>query len=396
MSRRALRLLVIAALAVAGAIAVAPSPAGAGPGAPSPSGMRTPNPGLDDFFAGVSAVSSSDVWAAGYFGNNNTGAFKTLIAHWNGTAWKKFASPSPGSHASQLFGVSADSATDAWAVGTYDAPSGSTPLIERWNGTAWSQLIVPQIGFNDVLFGVSARSPSDVWAVGSYNDSGTGQGRCLILHWDGSSWVQKTGVNPGPSSNELRGAVARTSSDVWAVGHYNDAGGAPKTLVLHWNGSTWKQSPSPSPGGTALNHLCGVTATASNDAWAVGRWDTNGFFRALSLHWDGTSWTQVSTPVPTGTFLQLLSSVDAISASDVWAAGTAEGGSGFTTYLIHWNGTKWSKVASPNPSSTNNELLGVSADATNDAWSVGYEVDDVSSHFRTLGLRWNGTTWSVS
>ena len=74
MDRRALRLMIIAALALGSAIAVAPSPAGAGPAEPSgPAGTSTPNPGLDDFFQSVSAVSSSDVWAAGYYGNNNTG-----------------------------------------------------------------------------------------------------------------------------------------------------------------------------------------------------------------------------------------------------------------------------------------------------------------------------------
>lgn len=67
----------------------------------------------------------------------------TLIEHWNGAAWKHVASPSPGSTWNTLFGVAADSASDAWAVGWYCAStcaSGSAAddtLITHWNGTAW-------------------------------------------------------------------------------------------------------------------------------------------------------------------------------------------------------------------------------------------------------------------
>jgi hypothetical protein len=41
----------------------------------------------------------------------------TLILHWNGTAWSKVPSPSPGPKGNFLTSVSAVSPTDAWAVG---------------------------------------------------------------------------------------------------------------------------------------------------------------------------------------------------------------------------------------------------------------------------------------
>ena len=46
----------------------------------------------------------------------------TLIMHWNGKAWKKAASPNPGSTAASnfLFGVAAASSGAAWAVGVYN------------------------------------------------------------------------------------------------------------------------------------------------------------------------------------------------------------------------------------------------------------------------------------
>jgi hypothetical protein len=56
------------------------------------------------------------------------------VVHWDGTAWRRVPSPSPGTFAS-LSGVAATSATNAWAVGGADA--GKT-LILHWNGTAWN------------------------------------------------------------------------------------------------------------------------------------------------------------------------------------------------------------------------------------------------------------------
>jgi len=86
-------------------------------------------------FAGVAATSASVAWAAGTAGSN------TLIAHWNGTAWKQVPSPNPSAPVHTLNGVAATSTTNAWAVGNTSAANGTNPktLIARWNGTTWKQ-----------------------------------------------------------------------------------------------------------------------------------------------------------------------------------------------------------------------------------------------------------------
>ncbi|HEV2450537.1 MAG TPA: hypothetical protein VGS62_01250, partial [Streptosporangiaceae bacterium] len=70
----------------------------------------------------------------------------------------------------------------------------------------------------------------------------------------------------------------------------------------------------------------------------------------------------------------VLTSVSAVSASDAWAAGyyvnTSGTGTDFTTLTLHWNGTAWSQVASPNPG-FDNLLEGVSVVSASDAWAVG-------------------------
>ena len=89
------------------------------------------------------------------------------------------------------------------------------------------------------LFGVSAISGSDAWAVGAYLATHT---EPLIVHWNGTTWTQAPTPRPSPVQNSLFGVSAVSGSDAWAVGdYYNNATGAIDTLILHWNGTTWSK-----------------------------------------------------------------------------------------------------------------------------------------------------------
>lgn len=93
-----------------------------------------------DFGRGVTAIATSDVWAVGDF-TNLAGVQKTLTEHWDGKAWKIVPSANAGQagDASRLEGVTAISSTDVWACGqTQDPTVGFTNLIEHWDGTRWT------------------------------------------------------------------------------------------------------------------------------------------------------------------------------------------------------------------------------------------------------------------
>src|SRR6266566_4410465 len=204
------------------------------------------SPSFNELY-GVSAVSGSNAWAVGR--QNSTGVFKTLILHWNGAAWSTVKSPSPSSSDAELFGVSTRSGSDAWAVGNYD----SNTLIVHWNGTAWTQVKTPSLGpgVYGGLNGVSAVSGSDAWAVGSHSiPSDPGRSRTLVLHWNGTAWSKINSPTPNPNDlNFLEGVSARSGSDAWAAGRYWNTTGVARSLILHWNGTAWSKinSPNPSP-----------------------------------------------------------------------------------------------------------------------------------------------------
>jgi len=295
-----------------------------------------------------------------------------------GTGWKQVATPNPGNF-DELNGVAVLSSCQAWAVGNY---SGGT-LIESWDGTAWTQQPSPSPGSaGNGLFAVAATSATDAWAVGDYSTTADpAHTQALIEHWDGTAWKQVP--TPNPTANDaLSGVAAISATDAWAVGEYVTGAGI-RTLIEHWDGTAWKQVPSPSPGGTNGSTLSSVDATSATSAWAVGNYFSSGTVdKTLIEHWNGTTWTRVPSPSPGGSNGSALSGVDAASAASAWAVGSYSNMD--KTLILHWNGTTWSRVASPNPSPFSNELSGVAAASPADIWAVG--IHSVELNFLTLAL----------
>jgi hypothetical protein len=181
-----------------------------------------------------------------------------LEGRYDGTKWSVISSPNPsGSTGSDLFGVTALSATDILAVGDYGT---STPpsktLIEQYNGTKWSILPSPNSGLGtsyNIFSGVAAASATDIYAVGeagASNGGGIGAlslngtsnatssptGVTLIEHWNGTKWSVVSSPNPGTGNNSLY-AVAHipSTAQFWAVGAYNNGVPPVQSLAEFYN-----------------------------------------------------------------------------------------------------------------------------------------------------------------
>jgi hypothetical protein len=284
---------------------------------------------------------------------------------------------------------------DVWSFyGTY----GGTQ-IEHWDGTTWSNASVAGQGYFPGFSSGSSISATDAWIVGTYGASQDGNDtRTLTNHWDGTSWILVNSANvSGAYTNQLYGVVALSSSNAWAVGEYGPQSGAQQTLVEHWDGALWTVVASPNVG-TGSNYLEKIAAVSANDIWAVGYYHDTGSNQNFTLieHWNGTSWSVVSSPSPgtNGT----LNSISVISASDIWAVGQYAGTNNVQqTLALHWNGTAWSVVSTPSPSNaggSQNNLMAVYARTTSDIWAVGYTYPG-SGNFQDVIEHWDGAHWSL-
>jgi hypothetical protein len=328
----------------------------------------------DGALASVTAPSATDAWAVGSRSDNKRDQH-ALIEHWNGSAWT--VTPVPRMRSSILQSVRAASRTSVWAVGTvWNARQQDRTLILHWNGRAWARQASPDPGGSfDALYGVRAVSATSAWAVGAFSN-GSGP-RSLVLHWNGTAWKRVASPSPAIDS-QLAGVAATSAASAWAVGLVSSSSDAPRqpgpathvglktdprTFITHWNGHTWSQTASPSPGD--FDFLQAVGTVSATSAWAVGTTGTAGTDQALILHWNGQAWKQVTSPDPAGSDASNgLTGVFASSAGNAWAVGDSDDGS----FVLHWDGHRWQTAFGPFAFT---DLSGVAASSAGNAWAVG-------------------------
>jgi hypothetical protein len=280
------------------------------------------------YLDGVVDVSPTDAWAAGIVGIG-TASPGQLIEHWDGTEWREFPGPAFSSgEQPEIYGMAAVFPKDVWAVGSELVDNENlAALFEHWDGTAWTAHTGQFYGF---FRGVSADAADDIWAVGY-------SGLNFVTfseHYDGTSWTLVRTPDVGSGPNVLNGVVAlapddSTASQTPPQGQYEVPS---ETLTEHYDGTSWSVVPSPNVGPNSQyqsNKLYGVTAVSPNDIWAFGSYfaaSGSGNQMTLLLHWDGTSWSLTPSPSPEpGNFLDdILFSGVVTAPGSVWIVGSLD------------------------------------------------------------------------
>jgi hypothetical protein len=226
-------------------------------------------------------------------------------------------------------------------------------------------VLTGQRGF---LTGVAVLGARNVWAVGA---PAAGSGT-ITEHRRGQVWHRVASPPRRSITAQLLGVTAVGGGRLWAVG----SAGA-RTMAARWTGHRWVRVPTPSPGSDGT--LNDVAAVTRSDVWAVGSHLDAGQenSRTLIEHWNGSRWRRVGSPNPSS--FDSLTAVSAVSARSVWAVGSTDVG----TLVLHWNGRHWRRVPSPGSGG----LLGVEALSAANVWAVG------SDGARAQILHWNGRRW---
>ena len=381
----------------------------------------------------VTCPTATSCWAVGWAATSSGHVF--LVEHWNGTSWSVVASPNPGGNISpSLDGVSCPSVSNCWAVGELETTSAETTRAERWNGTSWSVVATPNSAASPYsrLFAVSCPTNTSCYAVGSFASSSGDQ--TLMEHWDGTSWTIIASPNPLDSTSlSMNGVSCGSDASCNAVGREGTSG-ADKTLVEHWDGTSWSVVASPNPGGATSISLSGVSCPSATSCNAVGSADA----QSLAEHWNGTAWSITTTPnvpagatllgvscpistscvasgsgghgtlverwnggtawsisaPPTGTSQSQLTQAACLRATNCFAVGNAVIGTVIHTLVERWDGTSWTILASPNPiGAAESELNGVSCTSATNCLAVGRSATESAG--KTLVERWNGTSWTI-
>jgi hypothetical protein len=372
----------------------------------------------DSLFVSLSMTSSTDGWAAGQLMDKQA-LDQPLLEHWDGSQWTRVGAPEPSGKQAVLAGVDELSPSDAWAVGTSSAGVAGesnidqAPLIEHFDGDRWSIVKGARIpaGATGTLSAIGGSGPDDLWAVGFVAAATV---RVLFEHFDGTTWTrasfptQERACDSGGVDCFLdpRAVTATSADDVWVVGTIlepNPTG----NFIAHWSGTAWSVVHPPClqgqkvvarcSGATVdLNELSGITALSPSDAWASGsesNVNNQNFRIPYVLHWDGTIWSLVETPNPNANGEgSMLNGITALNPNDIWAVGQTQRLNGsIRTLTQQFNGTTWTTVPSPSPGGAtripDDSLTGVVSPGPGLVFAVGARDIPGQCCLRTLALK---------
>lgn len=289
-------------------------------------------------------------------------------------------------------------------------PTRSTP-----GQTAWCVSTADQPTGNLDLTHLTALSPTNVWTFGTITQGNAGsiQFASLVEHWNGSKWSIVPTADTAPLLHSLQGELDHPMSEamflnsmtvvsadnIWAAGAVTVQKGRLSgdefghTLIEHWDGHQWQVVASPDGNAQGFNSLSSIVAISANDIWAAGTTgpSTEPSTTPLVEHWDGNNWSVVQ--LPTSLHGKFLNGISALSANDIWAVGAAStaNNSNELPLAVHWDGHSWS-TALLAPDLNAGEFSTVKAISANDIWAT--ETLSPQGSPQPVLAHWNGQQWS--
>jgi hypothetical protein len=315
----------------------------------------------------VSAPADDDVWAVGSVQPSSGGkAGRPVLEHWNGRGWLAVAMPGAVVSFQETFQVTALSASDVWVFSSADEPHDSAQWA-HWNGRSWAVGTLPAPAVNapgaaiDVTAAVAA-GPDDIWAGGYvFAQAVPANGDWsvpFLVNWNGHAWR----VYSSPHWMDTTGLSALGPADIWAAGSGNGDGNQGNVL-LHWDGSSWRQIPVPEDllgaQQTAYydSDFTGVVAESPRSAWVVGEVPLPGNQAGFqgsgdgagAAYWDGSRWTvaAIGALYPQWASPYLLTSAVSDGSGGLWAVSEVPGGDSPPTGLWHYAHARWTRVPLP-------------------------------------------------
>jgi hypothetical protein len=270
---------------------------------------------------------------------------------------------------SNLYAVSAQSATDTWAVGDLHPPKGPTlPLVEHWNGSAWSQetIDLPAIDNGSAtsanLQSVVTFSPTDAWAGGFMQLAG-GPYVPLLFHWNGSGWAARQ-FPIGASAISVIALTGTGGSDLWV----GEESGGISSYVAHFDGTAWSVQNAPF---TLLSLVSFAPDTVEEGGFVPVF--VNG--DETSLHGEIGAYQNGRWSLTEDTDTAEITDISGTGPDDIWAVELPSATSGQEYELQHYTEAGWTNIA---PALGGGVVTATGVDTAEAVLSTPYENQGIS------------------
>ena len=274
---------------------------------------------------GITAPSRKDAWAVG-FSTSKSGHYSANYVHWNGKRWQ--AKTIAGTGGFRPWVAESTSTSDIWFFGESGSTSEALHLVQgHWRLLAAPGDISPTT--------IAVLGADNAWMIGTGGgcDDSTGQCTTQLLHWTGAQWVTYT-------VDALIQTVAGSGTHVWAAGitgpdvTTNSTG---KAALYEFTGGSWQAFASAHPATGVPPMLAAepdgrlwlLAAPLHGDKWVLRQWT-------------GARWTDRTIPGSLRSAISVPPALTYDGSGGVWVG----------PYL-HWTGSRWINgypAANPFPS----------------------------------------------
>ncbi len=252
--------------------------------------------GLSRFVKNVWGLSTDELFAIGHWGE---------IYHYDGTVWMPMDS---GTDDDSLVGIWGSSSNHVLVVGGDRDDFG--PVIRRWDGSVWTEMEQNLQGALSDVFGFS---DSNVYVAGS-----------VLAHWDGSDWTPEQTLPDISYYHEIYGSG---SDDLFVT--VTKTGGLDNWGIIHFDGVVWSEILS-----DQFRSINQIWSLSPGTLYAAADLENND---SAVIYWDGNQWSTLYTE-SAGYYTSYLDGVGGPSPEDIYAVG-------FRGKIVHYDGLSWSELS---------------------------------------------------
>jgi hypothetical protein len=229
-------------------------------------------------------------------------------------------------------GLSATSPSNVWA--SLEGVTGGQ--VDRLVHGSWHAYTFA-IGSDDILMApVVTTGPESTWVLDEDFTTDTAYG----YHFNGSKWHRQV-MPDAPDANGSQGYVSASSArNIWALTFVKD-----KPAALRYNGSKWQVIPFPAKLAAAGTTLGGrqILAVSAKNVWAtIGTQTKTGLGPLVLLHWNGSRWSKVTGKLPADS---LAGPIAADGSGGVWLAAATRAAA--VPVILHFSRGRWSTFKVP-------------------------------------------------
>jgi hypothetical protein len=336
--------------------------------------------------------------------DSSTGTFTPFAARLHAGTWKAVPVKTPkGAMMTVLTDVSCKAATFCLAVGETISKTGSREYALVWDGSTLTPIAAPAMPAHTFGMVTSVSCVAVKSCVAAGFGIGAASTSAIIWTWNGTRWARTVvpDADPNVSTQFSRlHCFSLTSCVVTGdlVDNTNDATDTP--VAVSWNGTTFTNLHAPVPSGISSPGFSDLSCVSAHSCAFVGggalSTSTSAYPNTLAFAevWNGKAWTVTKWSGPKGDTYADLNDVYCTSPVRCIAAGDHGTDKSGTPSALGWNGTRWTvlKVAGPGTGKTA-AFEAISCPVNGRCVTTGMLGKANGSTGVPLAGYWNGRAW---